>query len=489
MKIVGITAEYNPFHAGHAYQIAEAKRLSGADCCVAVMSGYFVQRGEPAVYDPYTRARAALEQGADAVIAMPALFSCASAELFAGCGAGMLDDLGCDAISFGAESWDAKLYGEIVRIISDEPESYREALRKRLKAGESYAAARVEAVRACLPESMRSAAMPNQPNQILALEYCRALRAAGSSMEIVPVERVGHGYHDEWLYGEYDDLGAMQMVKERTENGTEAESENKTVKTGTMEQKICKPAASPAMDEYGYGRQSAYKSACIYPSATALRRRLREEGADGCLFTEDIWSMMLSVIMRKLRDGDDLTEYADVSPEIASRIAALMGRECCGSFDAFVKALKTRQYAYTRIARSLMHIFLDHRAEDVERAREGGRYALLLGMRKDASGLMAELKRRSRIPIIAKAADAKSILRSRGEPGRSGSSDIPTGAGSCDRCPAGSVQAPYSKPLDNIRMMKMFENDVYASRLYAAAYMCKYGRELPDIYRSRVVVL
>ena len=457
MKIVGITAEYNPFHAGHAYQIAEARRLSGADCCVAVMSGYFVQRGEPAVYDPYTRARAALEQGADAVIAMPALFSCASAELFAGCGAGMLDDLGCDAISFGAESWDAKLYGEIVRIISDEPESYREALRERLKAGESYAAAREEAVRACLPESMRSAAMPDQPNQILALEYCRALRTAGSSMEIVPVERVGHGYHDEWLYDGYDDLSAMQVIKER--------------------------------NEHGYGRQSAYKSACIYPSATALRRRLRKEGADGCLFTEDIWSMMLSVIMRKLRDGDDLTEYADVSPEIASRIAALMGRECCGSFDAFVKALKTRQYAYTRIARSLMHIFLDHRAEDVERAREGGRYALLLGMRKDASGLMAELKRRSRIPIIAKAADAKSILRSRGEPGRSGSSDIPTGAGRCDRCPAGSVQAPDSKPLDNVRMMRMFENDVYASRLYAAAYMCKYGRELPDIYRSRVVVL
>ena len=457
MKIVGITAEYNPFHAGHAYQIAEAKRLSGADCCVAVMSGYFVQRGEPAVYDPYTRARAALEQGADAVIAMPALFSCASAELFAGCGAGMLDDLGCDAISFGAESWDAKLYGEIVRIISDEPESYREALRERLKAGESYAAARVEAVRACLPESMRSAAMPDQPNQILALEYCRALRTAGSSMEIVPVERVGHGYHDEWLYDGYDDLSAMQVIKER--------------------------------NEHGYGRQSAYESACIYPSATALRIRLREERADGCIFAEDMWPMVLSVIMRKLRDGDDLTEYADVSPEIASRIAALMGRECCGSFDAFVKALKTRQYAYTRIDRSLMHIFLDHRAEDVERAREGGRYALLLGMRKDASGLMAELKSRSRIPIIAKAADAKSIIESWGELGKSGSLDIPTGTGGCDGCPAGSVQAPDSKPLDNVRMMRMFENDVYASRLYAAAYMCKYGRELPDIYRSRVVVL
>ncbi len=454
MRIVGITAEYNPFHAGHAYQIAAARRLSKADCCVAVMSGYFVQRGEPAVYDPYTRARAALEQGADVVIAMPALFSCASAELFAGCGAGMIDELGCDAISFGAERWDDVLFKEIVRIISDEPESYRKALRESMKSGESYAAARMEAVRACLPDSMESSVMPDQPNQILALEYCKALRASGSSMEIVPIERVGHGYHDEILDGGRCGTNLRQSVS----GGRECE-------------------ADPRADASGYGGKAVYGDIYRYPSATALRKKLYEESADGCMFAEDIWPMVLSVIMRRLRDGETLTEYADVSPEIANRIAALMGRECCRSFDAFVKALKTRQYTYTRIARCLMHIFLDHRAAAMKEARDAGGYALLLGMRRDASGLMAELKRRSRIPIIAKAADAKSILER-------------CGALECsDRSFGETVNAVGGKECGNARMMmRMFENDIYASRLYAAAYMCKYGRELPDIYRSRVVV-
>ncbi len=403
MKIVGIVAEYNPFHKGHAYHIAEAKRLSGADCCVVVMSGYFVQRGEPAVYDPYTRAGAALEEGADAVIAMPALFSCASAELFAGYGAGLLDDLGCDGISFGIESGDSGLHDAIARILTEEPEDFRRILRERLKSGESFAEARMEAVRACLPQNVRTEKLPDQPNQILALEYRRALMTMKSSMEIIPVRRMGHGYHD--------------------------------IDTGDGS----------------------------YPSATAVRAALRESRAGGCIFADDIWPMILAVVMSKLRAGENLTAYEDVSPEIANRMAGLTGKACCTDMGSFIAELKTRQYTYTRIARCLTHIFLDHRTSDMEAARSAGRYAFVLGMRRDDGGLMSELKRRSRVPIISKAADGTAVIERY--------------YGGVDACRNAGI------------IRSVFEHDIYASRLYAAAYMCRYGRELADMYRSRVVVL
>jgi predicted nucleotidyltransferase len=454
MKIVGIIAEYNPFHEGHAYHIAQAKARAGADYCVVVMSGYFVQRGEPAVYDPFKRAKSALDAGADAVFAMPALFSCASAEIFAGYGVGLLNDLGCDAISFGVESWDAELFDKAADILAEEPERFKAVLKERLKAGESFAAARMEAAEVCIQDRPNvghcdgdaihslvvhtnesgqcdesevstgrdghgNRPLMNQPNQILALEYLRALKKLNSSMQVVPVERVGHGYHDEAL-GDTQACGITE-----TENAV----------------------------------GNAVESAVAYPSATALRKKLREDAAEGCIFPQDIWPMMLSVIMRKLRDGEDLTQYEDVSPEIANRIVTLIGKPCCGDFGAFTSKLKTRQYAYTRIARSLMHIFLDHKKQDICEAREAAGYAILLGFRRDSSRLLRELKRRSSVPIISKAADAEQVIM--------GCYEGETAQTAC----------------------RSFESDVYASRLYATAYMCKYGRLLTDLYNSRIEVL
>ena len=143
MKITAVIAEYNPLHKGHAYHLREARRLSGADFLLVVMSGNFVQRGEPAVMDKYLRAEAALLCGADLVLELPVPFACASAEKFAAGAVDLLNGLGCvDTLCFGSESGDLSSLDDLAGILADEPPRYQNALKSALKTGLSFPKAR-----------------------------------------------------------------------------------------------------------------------------------------------------------------------------------------------------------------------------------------------------------------------------------------------------------------------------------------------------------
>lgn len=143
MKVAGIIAEYNPFHKGHQYHIEETRKQTGADYVIAVMSGDYVQRGEPAIADKYMRTRMALSGGADLVIEMPVIYATASAEYFATAGIGILDRLGCvDYLSFGSEWADVEDYSSYATLFLEEPEEYRQILQEQLKRGKSFPEAR-----------------------------------------------------------------------------------------------------------------------------------------------------------------------------------------------------------------------------------------------------------------------------------------------------------------------------------------------------------
>lgn len=143
MKIVGLITEYNPFHNGHLYHIEEAKRVSGADTVIVVMSGDYVQRGTPAIMPKRLRAEMALKCGAGAVFELPVCYASGSAEYFAMGAVSLLDRLGVtDAVCFGSECNDLDSLWDIARILLDEPEAYKESLREALKNGQSYPAAR-----------------------------------------------------------------------------------------------------------------------------------------------------------------------------------------------------------------------------------------------------------------------------------------------------------------------------------------------------------
>ena len=173
MKVTGLITEYNPFHSGHQYHMDEARRLTGADAILVVMSGDFVQRGLPAITDKYSRTRMALTAGADAVIELPLAAATGSAEYFASGAVQTLNACGCVTdLVYGCECDPPELLTQIARLLSEEPDSFRATLLENLRSGLSYPAARSLAIQKILPDFGR---ILDLPNNILGIEYQKAL--------------------------------------------------------------------------------------------------------------------------------------------------------------------------------------------------------------------------------------------------------------------------------------------------------------------------
>ena len=176
MKTAGIIAEYNPFHTGHEYQINYIKEKLRTDYIVIAMSGDFVQRGTPALFSKYVRAEMALRSGADLVLELPVSISSASAELFARGGVQLLDGLGVtDILCFGSECGDTDALMELAKILAEEPEAFQDALRRNLKDGMTFPKARSMALSAVFPEAEKYQQLLSSPNNILGIEYCKAI--------------------------------------------------------------------------------------------------------------------------------------------------------------------------------------------------------------------------------------------------------------------------------------------------------------------------
>ena len=195
MRIVGIIAEYNPFHQGHAYQIKKVRELTQADFILVSMSGNFVQRGAPAMFDKYTRAHAALLSGADLVLELPVSIATGSAEAFARGGVRLLHDTGIVTdLCFGSECGDLSSLERLAAFLAEEPTDYKLHLQDGLKQGLSFPAAREQAVRFSDPSL--PAELLGMPNNLLGLEYLKALHLYGSSIRPFTIQREGSGYHD-----------------------------------------------------------------------------------------------------------------------------------------------------------------------------------------------------------------------------------------------------------------------------------------------------
>ena len=185
---VGIIAEYNPFHNGHAAQLAAA-RAAGADCIAVAMSAGAVQRGEVPILPESVRVRAALQCGADLVAALPAPYACAGAEAFAAAGVRLLAALGCDTLAFGAETPNAALLMDAARLLQSK--KINDDLRKNLDAGQTFAAARAAAAEAACPGM---GALLREPNNILGVEYCKAILTQNAALTPLPLPRLGTGH-------------------------------------------------------------------------------------------------------------------------------------------------------------------------------------------------------------------------------------------------------------------------------------------------------
>ena len=208
MKICAIICEYNPFHNGHLYQMQEARRLSGADAVLCVMSGNFVQRGEAAIVDKFTRAKHAVLAGADAVIELPTVFATSNAELFAKGAIAILASIPhVSTLCFGAETADKEAFIKAASLLNNEPKEISDKIKELSASGLSYAKARALAWEGLLPESLLSS-----PNNILGLEYTRAILEVKANMDILPLQRVGAGYGDKNLHANFSSATAIRSA-------------------------------------------------------------------------------------------------------------------------------------------------------------------------------------------------------------------------------------------------------------------------------------
>lgn len=204
MKTAAIIAEYNPFHNGHKYQIEETRRRTGADFIAVVMSGDFVQRGAPAIYSKFLRTRSALLSGADLVVEMPVFGSLSAAQDFARCGISLFHHMGIiDVLSFGSEAGEIKKLQELADQAGTETEEQSDLIRKSLRSGLTYPQALALA---------RKDSVPISPNDILAVEYLKALKEFSSAVEPWTLKRSDPGYHSEGRDGSFASATAIRKA-------------------------------------------------------------------------------------------------------------------------------------------------------------------------------------------------------------------------------------------------------------------------------------
>lgn len=349
MKITGITAEYNPLHNGHAYHIAEARRLTGCDSLVVAMSGDFVQRGEPALLDKWTRTKTALMAGADLVIEIPVLFCLGNAAQYAKASVKMLEALGCDHIAFGSGSGDADLLedvaGNLIRFhdeLSDgisgclgEGLSYPAARSKvywQIRAGEGVSEAEIE----------RELALLAEPNDILALEYVMNMDKAVPAV----IARKGASYNDGIMPGE--SFQSASSIRELLRTGNQAE-------------------ASDWVPDY-----------------------VMKELAEGHLSFTDEWTRMVRYAALSMS-----AEELDDCPSGGEGLGNLL-IESVKTFDSLsdiIKSVKSKRYTYTRISRLCMQAVLG-----ISRSRfsmDVPAYIRVLGFREKGRDLLSEAKKDS----------------------------------------------------------------------------------------------
>ena len=365
MKIVGLITEYNPFHAGHLYHMQRARELTGADYCVVLMSGSFVQRGEPAIFDKYRRTKAALLAGADLVLEMPIAFSTASAHEFAAYGVALLSAIGVDAVVFGSECGQIEFLKQAASALNHESAEFQERLRKGLKAGLTYPQARAKA----LEMEDTWASVLTSPNNILGIEYLRAAEDLHSPMEFYTISRKGSGYHEDTL--------------------ADANFPSASAIRGIIRNSLSK-------DKDLLDILASHLPAVTHPAYTGAVP----------VFVDDFSELLNAAVLQM----QATFSIADLSPELAARLAKPPYFPL--SFEERIQALKTRQLTYTRVSRALLHLVLGMREEDISRWKDEGYalYARILGFRRQSSPLLSCLHKKSSIPLITKMADAAQNL-------------------------------------------------------------------------------
>lgn len=383
MKAVGLVTEYNPFHNGHLYHLNKAMELTGADISVAVMSGDFVQRGEPAVLDKYTRASMALNSGVNLVVELPVNYAVSSAESFAAGALKVLDYIKADSIAFGSESGDIERLSKLAHILCDNEDALYKEISKCTANGISYAAARQKTVEKLTDRD--TAAMLTSSNNILAVEYLKAIIKNNYAIKPYTVQRQGDDYNDTDIRSDYASATALRG----------------NLKADNIFKYIPVKAGLILSSNTNY----------IYPDD----------------ITEALFTRLLDILFASSYDKnvfiENVMQYPDVSKEIAGRLyksamdmitrTVPQGAESkdneAFSFGSLCEHIKTKEVPLSRIKRALVRITLGLDKKHMEKyANEP--YIRVLGFDKKGQEYLSYIRKTVEVPLITKTADYKEML-------------------------------------------------------------------------------
>ncbi len=366
MRVTGVIAEYNPLHNGHVYHLQEARERTHCDYLIVVMSGDYVQRGEPAIADKYVRARWALAAGADLVLELPSVFAISSAERFAYGGVRTLTSTGVlDALCFGSEIEDAALLQDAAHLLANETLVYQKRLREELSTGKSYPRARYDAWQACgaPPTILR---VLREPNCILGVEYIRSLLQLQSHAVPVLIPRVGGGYNQSALTGMFSSATAIREALLLRQHDALS----------------CMPP---------------YVSERFVP------------GGPTPISLSDAQTLMLYALRRMpLKELERLPDVQEGFENVLFRAA-----RDCQTLEALFSILKSKRYTYARCKRMLLCALLGIDKALLATALEPqAAYLHVLGFREQSRALLSAIGKKCKAPLLLRHADIAALPES-----------------------------------------------------------------------------
>lgn len=359
MKICATVAEYNPFHLGHLKHLDYIKANLGAEKLIVVMSGDFTQRGEPAVLNKFTRARHAVTAGADMVIELPTVFATANAETFAKGAINLIADLNCvDAICFGAETADRQKFLTLAAAMNDESKEFKKALKDNLSDGVSLAKAKFLALKSLGRDDLDDSLI-SSPNNILGLEYTKAILKRGANIDVYPLLRDDAAHNDATL----------------KKGVTSATSIRNALRSGEI--KKLKKSVPPFV----------FKDLKGYPYAF-----------DKLLMAKLITS-----------SAEELEKISDCTEGLENRIKALSKDN--RTIDALVERVSTKRYPATRIRRILTANLLEITDNFVKTCLNAKLYAKVLAVDSNSKGLISLVSENSEIPLLTRKSDCNALKK------------------------------------------------------------------------------
>lgn len=355
-NVVGIVAEYNPFHNGHLYHLNESKKQVDADYSVCVMSGNFTQRGDTAIIDKWSRTKMALQNGIDLVIELPLIYSISSAENFAYGSMNILDSLGVvDYVSFGSEVGDLDVLNSIAQILCTEPKEYVSLLNHELSKGISFPKAREKALLMYLNDIRKYANVLSNPNNILGIEYLKALKHLNSNLNPITVKRKEAQYNSSSIKNGFASSTAIRKI----------------IKNPSSLSKVVPEETFAIIDD-------KIKHGQIVNGLATFEKE----------------------ILYKLRTMslEEITELPDVSEGLENSIKN--AANSCNNILDLISLVKSKRYTQTRIQRILLYALLDISKTDMKNSKKGIPYIRILGMTENGKYLLSQIASSKKLNII-----------------------------------------------------------------------------------------